>query len=163
MEMTFLYAIWSITIFSLILLPKKRLHEASIVAMFQQFVTWSLGLLVAELNLIQYPVREFASVNKTSFTFEFLVYPVLSAFYVLYYPVGRSRWKQFLYTSIIITVSIISEVIFEKYTDLITYIHWKWYVSLVSVYATLELVRIFHRWFFKVESPKKKSISMEKN
>jgi hypothetical protein len=151
MEVTLLYAIWSITLFSLVLLPKQRRHEASIVFLFMQFIAWSLGLVVAELDLIEYPVREFPSVNKTSFTFEFLVFPVFSVFYVLYYPVDRSWWKRFLYTSIIITVSMISELLFVKYTELIRYIHWKWYYSWISVYATLELVRMFHRWFFKLK------------
>jgi hypothetical protein len=149
MEVTFLYSVWSITIFSLILLPKKRINEASIIILFQQLVTWSLGLLVVEWNLIEYPVREFASVNKTSFTFEFLVYPIITAFYVLYYPAGRNRWRRFFYTFIITTAIIISEVLYEKYTDLITYLHWEWYYSWISVYATLCLARIFHRWFFK--------------
>ncbi|MBU8919007.1 CBO0543 family protein [Neobacillus sp. 114] len=149
MEVTFLYAIWSITIFSLVLIPKKRLNEASVIFVFQQLITWSLGLIVAELNWIEYPVREFASVNRTSFTFEFWVYPLISVFYVLHYPVHKSNWKRIFYTSIITTVLIISEILFEKFTDLIEYIHWEWYVSWISVYATLYVAQRFHRWFFK--------------
>lgn len=149
MEVTFLYSIWSLTIFSLVLIPRKRLNEASVIFVYQQLITWSLGLIVAELNWIEYPVREFASVNRTSFTFEFLVYPVISIFYVLYYPVHNSIWKRILYTAVITTVLIISEVLFEKFTNLIKYIHWEWYVSWISVYATLYVAQRFHRWFFK--------------
>lgn len=149
MEVTLLYAIWSITIYSLVLIPKKRLNEASVIFVYQQLITWSLGLIVAELNWIEYPVREFASVNRTSFTFEFWVYPVISVFYVLYYPVHKSVWKRILYTAMITTVLIISEVLFEKFTNLIKYIHWEWYVSWISVYATLYVAQRFHRWFFK--------------
>ncbi|MFC4801345.1 CBO0543 family protein [Neobacillus sp. GCM10023253] len=149
MEVTFLYAIWSVTIFSLVLIPRKRVNEASVIFLFQQLLTWSFGLLVAEWNLIEYPVREFASVNRTSFTFEFLVYPVISIFYVLYYPVHKSIWQRILYTAMITTVLIISEVLFEKFTNLIKYIHWEWYVSWISVYATLYIAQRFHRWFFK--------------
>jgi MFS family permease len=148
-ELTLLYSIWSMTIISLILIPKKRRKEASMAFLFQHFITWFLGLLVVEWHLLEYPVRVLASVNKTSFTFEFFVYPVISTFFALYYPENRSLLIRLFYITIITTGLIVPEVIFEKYTDLIKYIHWEWYYSWISILLTLSLLRYFMKWFFK--------------
>lgn len=154
MEVTILYSVWALTIFSLIYIPKNRLTEATIMFFFQQLLTWFLGLVTVEWHLLDYPVREFASVNKTSFTFEFLVFPVITVFYIMYYPMQRGILAKILYTSGVTTAILIPEIIVEKYTDLIEYIHWAWYVSWLSVYASFCLARIFHRWFFKFEKMK---------
>lgn len=150
-EKTILYSIWSITLISLVFLPKNRLREASISYLFQQSISWFLGLLVIEWHLIEYPVRELASVNKTSFTFEFFVYPVISAFFAIYYPGHRSLWIRFFYLSFFSTIVTVSEVLFENYTDLIKYVRWEWYYSWISVFLTLGLLRLFYSWFFKYD------------
>lgn len=149
MEVIILYSVWSLVIFSLVLIPKDRLNEASVIFLFHQSLAWTLGLFAAEWNLIAYPVRELASVNRTSFTFEFFVFPVIGVFYILHYPEKKGIGARILYTAAITTVIIIPEIIFEKYTDLIKYIHWDWYISWLSVYGTFYLVRLFHHWFFK--------------
>jgi hypothetical protein len=148
-ELTILYSIWSVTIFLLILIPKDRRKEASIAFLYQHFITWFIGLLVVEWHLIEYPVRLLASVNKTSFTFEFFVYPVISSFFALYYPNNRSLLIRLFYIAIFTSSLIIPEVIIEKYTDLLKYIHWEWYYSWLSVFFTLSLLRFFMKWFFK--------------
>jgi hypothetical protein len=150
-EKTILYSIWSLTIISLIFIPKNRQREASISFLFQQSITWFFGLLVVEWHLIEYPVRELASVNKTSFTFEFFVYPVISAFFAIYYPDYRSLWIRFFYISFFSTSITIVEAIFENYTDLVKYVHWEWYYTWPSVFTTLCLLRFFYKWFFKYD------------
>ncbi|MEH7237641.1 CBO0543 family protein [Bacillus sp. JJ1562] len=145
-----LYICYSCTIISLAFIPKNKLREASIAFLFQQFVSWFLGLLAVELHLLEYPVREFPNVNGTSFLFEFLVYPVISVFFCIYYPKTSTNWKKFIYISAFCTAMTISEVIYEKYTDLINYVHWDWYVSWISLYATLLLLWKFYKWYFKL-------------
>jgi hypothetical protein len=146
-----LYVIYACTFISFAFIPKNKIRQASIAFLFQQFVTWFLGLLVVELHLIEYPVRELSGVIKSSFVYEFLVYPTISAFYCIYYPLTSTRWKKFIYTSTFVTSITIPEIFFEKYTDLIHYIHWEWYVTWVSLYATLVLVWIFYKWYFKLD------------
>ncbi|WP_420490870.1 CBO0543 family protein [Neobacillus drentensis] len=46
----------------------------------------------------------------------------------------------------------IPEVIIEKYTNLISYINWKWYYTWASVYATLFLAWKFYKWYFKLNN-----------
>lgn len=141
--------VWMITAISLFFIPKDFYRKASISFLFMIFVSWFLGILVVEYKLIEYPQRFLASVNETSFTFEFFVFPVVGVFYNLYYPARQHFLKQVLYTSAFTTALVIPELIIEKYTDLIKYINWTWYISWISVFATLALLRFFYKWYFK--------------
>ncbi|WP_246944853.1 CBO0543 family protein [Bacillus pinisoli] len=151
-EYLMLYVIYSITFISLAFIPKNKWKEASIIFLFQQFITWVLGLLAVELCLIEYPVRELAEVNRTSFLFEFLTYPIISIFFCLYYPQKRSRWSKFTNISTFCTAIVIPEILFERYTNLISYIKWEWYISWLSIYVTLYGSWVFYRWYFKLAS-----------
>jgi hypothetical protein len=147
-----LYIVYACTFISLAFIPKDKQREASIAFSFQQFVTWFLGLVVVELDLIEYPVRELADVNGSSFLFEFLVYPVIGIYFCLYYPLKSPNWKKVIYISSFSTAITIPEIIVENYTNLIRYIHWDWYVTWTSVYATLYLLWFFYKWYFKLQS-----------
>ncbi|WP_425541874.1 CBO0543 family protein [Bacillus carboniphilus] len=136
---------------SLAYIPKSKWREASLAFSFQQCITWFLGLLVVELNLIEYPVRELAKVNRTSFLFEFIQYPIVSSFYCIYYPLNRTLRVRILYTSTFCTALVIPEILFEKYTDLISYVHWEWYVSWLSIYISLTILWYFYKWYFRLE------------
>lgn len=150
MEHMILYIIYACTIISLAFIPKNKWKEASLAFLFQQCVTWFLGLLVVELHLLKYPVREFPNVNGTSFLFEFLAYPIISAFFCIYYPRKSTSWRKVFYISTFCTAMTISEIIYVKYTALITYVHWDWYITWLSLYASLFLLWSFYKWYFKL-------------
>ncbi|WP_099355064.1 CBO0543 family protein [Fredinandcohnia onubensis] len=150
MEHMILYIIYACTIISLAFIPKNKWKEASLAFLFQQCVTWFLGLLVVELHLLKYPVMEFPNVNGTSFLFEFLAYPIICAFFCIYYPRKSTSWRKVFYISTFCTIMTISEIIFVKYTDLIIYVHWDWYITWLSLYASLFLLWSFYKWYFKL-------------
>lgn len=149
-EPLILYISYSICFILLAYIPKDKWREASITFVFHQFTTWFLGLLVVELRLIEYPVRVLADVTRSSFLFEFLAFPVVGIFYCIYFPVGGAVWKKFLYTCVFVTALTIPEITLEKYTDVIHYIKWEWYITWISVFTTLYLLGLFHRWFFRI-------------
>jgi len=150
-----IYILYACTFISLAFIPKDKLRDASIIFLFQQAVTWFAGILAVGLNLLEYPVRELAKVNGTSFLYEFLIFPVISIFFCFYYPRNSKRWKKILYTSAFSTGLTIPEVIIEQYTNLIKYLRWEWYDTWISVYATLFLAWVFYNWYFKLNSRKK--------
>ncbi|MFD0828939.1 CBO0543 family protein [Neobacillus sp. M.A.Huq-85] len=147
-----LYILYSCTFISLAFIPKDKLRDASIIFLFQQFVTWFAGILAVGFNLLEYPVRELAKVNGTSFLYEFFQYPVITVFFCLFYPKTNSFWKKSLYICAYSTGLTLPEVIIEKYTNLISYIHWHWYYTWASVYATLFLAWIFYKWYFRLNN-----------
>lgn len=145
-----LYILYASTFISLAFIPKDKLRDASIIFLFQQAITWFLGIVAVGLKLLEYPVRELAEVNGTSFLYEFFQYPVITIFFCIYYPKSKSKLKKFLYVSLFSTGLTVPEIFIEKYTNLITYVNWKWYYTWLSVYATLFLAWVFYKWFFKL-------------
>jgi hypothetical protein len=113
-----------------------------------QVITWSVGVYVVEKGWLEYPVRFFASINRTSFSFEYFIYPVIGAILVARYPVQRSKVYQVGYYAAFCTILTIVEVILEKYTSLIRYIHWGWYVTWITMLIAFIVTRLFCVWFF---------------
>jgi len=148
-ELLILAVVWCLTLAALFRIPAKYRKEAQAVFLFQQVVSWFLGILVVEAGWISYPVREFSVASSTSFTFEFIVYPSIAVYYNLYYPVNSGPLAKLLYGAAYALAVSLPEYWLEKYTQLILYIHWEWYVSFVSILMTLPISRVFYLWFFR--------------
>jgi hypothetical protein len=98
-----------------------------------------LGVIVVEEHLIRYPVNLFKHF-QSSVLFEFLLFPVLC----IYYSPATSHsgfWGIILKALVYSSVLSILEFFLEKYTDLIDYLHWEWYYTLVSVFLFMIIVR----------------------
>ena len=129
--------------------PRDKIRQAFVIFTFKQLMTWILGLTVAELRLIEYPVRSFAYANKASFDFEFFIYPAFCVLFILHYPEKKGTLKQLLYYFYYCAGLTITEIIVEKYTNLLEYINWYWYTSFISFFITFFLSRLFYNWYFK--------------
>jgi hypothetical protein len=142
---------WVITITLLIIfVPKNKIRHASLIFFFKQNLTWILGLLVVQLNLIEYPVRSLSNATKSSFDFEYFIYPSFCVLFNLHYPYKKGFLSQFLYYVYFCSGLTIIEVYVEKYTDIIEYINWAWYVTWISFFITFYISRRFYVWFFKL-------------
>lgn len=108
--------------------PKEKFREAHVAYLFILVITWSIGLMVAEFNLIEYPVRLFPHATKASFLFEFFLYPSICTLFVVNYPENESILNKFMYYFYYPTSLTIIEVIEKRYTDILKYRHWTWYV-----------------------------------
>ncbi|MFT4416184.1 CBO0543 family protein [Fredinandcohnia humi] len=151
MEWWLLLSVYVTATGMLFFIPKNKIRLAVVAFLFKQIITFLIGLVVVELGLLEYPVRLFASINRTSFTYEFYAFPVICAAFNVWYPSGRSNLIQIGYYVGFSSVMTIIEVIIEKYTDLITYIHWEWYISWITICFSFLLARLFCVWFFVQE------------
>lgn len=133
---------------SLYFVPRNKILETQFIIIFVQLPTWLLGLSAVELGLLQYPYRELASVNRTSFLFEYFIFPVICAHFSNYYPERASVIVRMAYlagTSLALTGV---EVLLEHHTLLIKYTGWHWYWTLLSVGLILGLTKRIVQWFF---------------
>lgn len=147
-EWWILLSVWVVATGILFFIPKNRIRLVVVAFLFQQIITFLIGLVVVEFGLLEYPVRLFPTVNRTSFTFEYYAFPVICAAFNVWYPNDRSILIQVGYYVGFSSVLTIAEVILEKYTSLINYIHWEWYTSLITIGLALYIARIFCVWFF---------------
>jgi|SRR4051812_36892352 hypothetical protein len=130
--------------------PRNRIREAIVVFSFKQMLSWLFGLLVVEKKLISYPYRMFfKKALKSSFTFEFFIYPATCVFFNLHYPDKRGKLFKFFYHVSFPAIITFFEIIALKYTRLIKYKNWTWYLTFLTLWATNYLSHVYHRWYFK--------------
>lgn len=141
--------------------PREQWRQAHVAFLFMQTMTWLLGFLTVELKLLEYPDRLFEYASRTSFTFEYFVYPSICVLFNLYYPAKSTlfiRVRYYLYYLVAIT-SI--ELVLEVFTDLITYLHWNAFWTFTTTLVTLFLSRKYIKWFFTPPSNIKNSLQTQ--
>ncbi len=154
-DLLIIIAAWIITIIILILyIPKEKLREAQLVFLFILSITWLIGLMVVEFKLIEYPVEFFEHATQTSFTFEYFIFPSLCAVFNMNYPKNKSIFKQFMHYFNFCSVMTVIEVICERYTNIITYLNWTWYVTWITLFITFYVSRQYYLWFFRLKDNK---------
>jgi hypothetical protein len=144
-----------VTVMLLIYVNKNKIRHAILIFLAKQCMTWLFGILVVEFNLIEYPVRSFANGTRTSFDFEFYMYPAFCAIFNLHYPKEKGFIGQFLHYFYYCTSLTIIEVIVERHTEIINYIHWTWYITWITFCLTFYISRKFYLWFFKLNTHSK--------
>lgn len=144
---------WLICFIAIWFIPKNKFREASSIFLFTHLFAWIFGLLAVEAGFIVYPVRLFWKANATSFSFEYLVFPFLCIFFNLYFPKSKSLYKRLLYYISILTIFTLMEIIVEKYTQMLNYVHWEWYNTFISMFIIIYFIRVMYKWYFKLEKP----------
>lgn len=142
---------WIITTSLLVKYPKEQNSWSLYSFFFKQKLTWVLGFTVVQLKLIEYPVRLFPYATKSSFSFEYFVYPSLCALFNVHYPEKKSTLRQFMYYFYYCTSITLVEVFVEKHTNILKYIHWTWYITYVTLFITFYMTRKYYEWFFKLK------------
>ncbi|WP_078428392.1 CBO0543 family protein [Alkalihalobacterium alkalinitrilicum] len=146
----------------LVYVPRTKVRQALVSLLFHQVITWYFGLLVVEKGLVQYPYRYyFKKSNKSSFIFEYLIFPALAVLFNLYYPEQQTFLKKSLYYFKYTAVVTFFEIIAVKFTDLIRYKNWAWYWSFMTIGVSYYISHAFYRWFMK--EPLFRSNVIEKN
>ena len=154
-DILILVAAWALTIIMLILfIPKSRIREAQLAFLFMQVITWVLGLLVVEFRLITYPVEFFKYATKSSFTFEYFIYPSICAVFNVNFPHYKSNLRKVMHYFSFCTTMTIIEIICLKYTNIIKYIHWTWYITWISLFISFYISRNYYIWFFRLRDTK---------
>lgn len=154
-ELWILLSVYIVATGILFFIPKNKIRLAVVAFVFLQVITFFIGLFVVELGLIEYPVRTFASINRTSFDYEYFIFPATCAVFNAWYPNHRRTLIQLGYYIVFSAVLTIGEVIIEKYTHLIKYVHWEWYISWITILISFFIVRIFCVWFFEADGRSK--------
>ncbi|MEK4972250.1 CBO0543 family protein [Niallia sp. FSL R7-0648] len=153
MERWILVGIIVISILAIFLLvPKQKTREAWVIFLSLQIITWPAGLLAVEWNMIDYPVQLFSSANKfnrSSFTFEFFLFPVTAIMFSLYFPKKLKKTGKFFYYFLFAGFFTCLEVVIERYTELVDYLSWHGSYTLLSVMVTLYINHTYYSWFKK--------------
>jgi hypothetical protein len=137
----------------LIFTPRDKIREAMIIFMFKQVLTWMFGLLVVELRMIEYPIRELPYATRASFGFEYFIYPATCVVFILRFPEDGSWLKKLGWYLFWPTWMTIVETILERHTNLVHFIHWTWYWTWITLLMTFYIARVYYKWFLKKGIP----------
>ena len=81
-----------------LLIPKHKAREAWVLFLFLHMITWPAGLFSVQMGWIDYPVQLLPNINefnRTSFTFEFYLFPVIAVIFSLYFPILPTFFRIF--------------------------------------------------------------------
>ncbi|NHC40597.1 hypothetical protein G6549_11490 [Bacillus sp. MM2020_1] len=134
------------------LVPREKARDACVLFLFLQIITWPAGLFAVEMGWIEYPTQLLPNANqynRTSFTFEFFIFPIVAIFFSLYYPNKAKIKGALIYYISFAGFFTVCEVVLEKYTTLVEYHEWKWYWSLSTIIISLFLNHRYYLWFKK--------------
>lgn len=137
-----------VSLLSILFIPKKYWLQAQFIFLFVQLPTWLFGLVVVELHLLEYPYRELSKVNNTSFIYEYLILPIICVHFNAHFPSKASRVKKIGYYLAASFAMVIIELVVERYTSLLKYTGWHWYMTFLTVLFIFWLSRIVAQWFF---------------
>lgn len=152
LEVLILIAAYCIVIAMLLVYtPRNRIREAWVIFLFKQTITWIIGVIVVELRMIEYPVRSFPYALRSSFDFEYFIYPAICVVFNLNYPEKRKPLYQFMHYVYYCSIMTAIEKVLEVYTDLAVYLYWEWYVTWITLFITFYLSRQFYLWFFRLK------------
>jgi hypothetical protein len=144
--------IFATTFASWKLIPREKARDALVLFLFLQIITWPSGLFAVEMKWIEYPVQIFPqenNINKSSFFFEFFLFPLFAVIFSLHFPKNATKIGAFVYYCIFAGLFTGLEVILEQTTKLVEYHRWKWYWTLVTLMISLYLNHKYYFWFRK--------------
>ncbi|WP_112180235.1 CBO0543 family protein [Paraliobacillus zengyii] len=148
LEWIILVIVWAIGIALIFIIPKNKRRLALVAFLFKQVITLLFGSVVVQFDLIAYPIRLFADVNRASFSYEFFLYPIVCAVFNVFYPVSKSILYRLGFFTVFCSALTITEIFLVQYTDLIDYLQWSWYLTWITLFLTFLLSRKFFIWFF---------------
>jgi hypothetical protein len=148
-DYTVIILIWVIGISAyLFLTPKNRYRKVLFALLLCQTFVWVSSLLHVKYHLLAFPVREFPKATEVLVTTEYFFYPLLSGFYIIFEP-KRSLGIRFLHLSLWISGLTLMDVMLVKYTNLIEYVHYAWYLTWIDFFCIFAVTNLIYQWFFK--------------
>jgi hypothetical protein len=139
---------WGIGLVSFLFIPKNRMRRFILAHLFCQSLTWLSSLFHVQFDLLTFPFREFPNATDLLVTTEYFFYPTFCAFYIIFEPKGNYLFR-LIYLSFWITVVTMIDLLVERYTNLIEYVHYSWYWTWMNFFILFALTNILYQWFFK--------------
>jgi hypothetical protein len=149
LERLILVLIWVTgSIAFLLYIPSQKRREAILSFLACQAITWVNGTLHIKYGLLEFPVREFPKATELLFTSEYIMYPLICAFYYIYEP-ASGKLLRLLYLVSCISCLTVVDVLIETYTDLIEYKNYNWYWTWIDFFLIFLLTNAYCKWFFQ--------------
>ncbi|CAM3832732.1 CBO0543 family protein [Marinicrinis lubricantis] len=139
---------WCVGVISVVVCPKQHLRKLLFTMLLCQALTWVTTLIHVYYGLLSFPVREFPKATDLLVTTEYFFYPLICGYYVVYEP-SRHVGARMAYLALWVTGLTTIDIVIERYTDLIEYIHYSWYWTWIVFFGLFAITNISCQQFFK--------------
>lgn len=134
----------------LVFVKKTQIKKAFFALLVAQLFSWPISLIFVYFGLINIPVRIFPHATDNSFIYAFLFQPSVFAVYYLHYPKQARLWLRLLYTAVILSIPLSTQILAHLYTNIFQFTtKWTLIVSFLLVFAIYNVARMYIDWFFK--------------
>lgn len=148
-ERAVLVMIWLLAVGAVVyLVDRPRWPGFAISLMLCQSISWVIILIDIKLGLFTYPVREFPKATEMGFTMQYMLYPVICGFYILYEPRG-SFWLKVLYMLPWTSGITLFHYLLGKYTRLLDYDKSHSFLVWCVITIIFGAVNALGKWFFQ--------------
>ncbi|GKU82594.1 CBO0543 family protein [Niallia sp. NCCP-28] len=149
-ELFILIISWTALLFLLIkYIPKDSRRYFQIVFLFGQAIAWIFEYSQVVFGLLEFPYREFEIATKMSFSLHYVVLPTFGVFFILLYPLNKSRKRVVIHYLIFGMASPTYIYFLENYSSLIHFIKWNWLIAVFVNFIILYIIQKFAFWFKK--------------
>jgi hypothetical protein len=130
-------------------IPKESRRTAHITFLFVQAIAWVYEYMQVVFKWVEFPYREFNFATKMSFSMHYFTYPTFGVFFIIFYPHHKGKLRGFIHIFLFaVAVSTYTSLI-EHYSSLIEFKKWNWYLSVLSNFIILCVIKRFVFWFKK--------------
>ncbi len=148
-ERVILIAAWILVLAAIGLLVKRSTwHRFAAGFLMAQNLTWLNVLIHCQLGMFEYPVREFPKATDVGFTLQYLLYPAVVGFCILFEPRG-SFWKKAGYILIWPTGVILLRLVLMRYTQLIVAYHYHLLLDWATILVIFLISIGVTKWLFR--------------
>lgn len=137
------------SVLALVLFTKsKQVREMAFAFLVAQSFSWPITIGITYAHALECPVRLFPKATDSCFITAYVFNPTVFALYYTYYPRNTSVGRQMAYTCIINGSATLVHVITQRYTDLMKYITFSGYWTLLFFLITFYVSRRYCDWYF---------------
>lgn len=133
----------------LIFVKKNYIRKAFLASMTAQLFTWPIGILLASLGKVEYPVRLFPKAVDSSFLHGYIMNPAIFAIYYVNYPRQAKSIYKCLFTLLVSAIPVLITVMEDVYTNLVVHKAWRGYHTWILTSILYVIIRIYLDWFFQ--------------
>ncbi len=143
---------------ALLYIPKGQLRKAFLAFILFQATTWSISLVLVQMDILQFPLREFPKATGSVFIPQFFIYPAFFTWFYLFLPYKPSKLYRTLHWLISISMPVYFAYFIAVYTDLSQFTKGSLIRNLVYLYAEFGFQYVvcfrYLQWFYSVEKGK---------
>jgi hypothetical protein len=154
----------SLSLASILHIPKGQLRKAMLTFVTFQATTWFISILLVQINVVTFPVREFSIATNVVFIPQFFIYPTFFTWFIFLFSEKNSILFKILHWIISVSFPVWFAYFIAVYTDLSEFTKGTWLKNLGYLYFEFTLQYlicfIFIKWFYRLNKAKEKQINV---